>query len=75
MAVLAMQEFEDVVLLRQVHRSRVAGASREGDAVLKTMTAEERRRYEAEGQRFMEVAHRLSTLSWTLEDHAWFSQR
>ena len=72
---LAMTEFVDVVLLRRVHRTRVAGSSRESDAVLGAMGEALREQYEKEGRRYMEVAHRLSDLTWTIEDHAWLSDR
>jgi hypothetical protein len=72
---LAMTEFVDVVLLRRVHRTRVAGSSRESDAVLGAMGEAQREQYEKEGRRYMEVAHRLSDLTWTIEDHAWLSDR
>ena len=71
----AMTEFKDVVLLQQVHRTIVAGADRDIDAMLAAMAPAHRERYAEEGRRYMEVAHRMSTLTWTIEDHAWLSQR
>ena len=61
-----MNEFEDVALLRQIWRL---------DDGNDNMSAEERSRYRAEGDKFLEILRRMADLEWTPEDHAWLQRR
>ena len=60
---LFREEFEDVVILQNVHRSLIggggAGSLSEADL--------------AEQQRFLEVTGRMANSEWAREDHAWRS--
>ena len=60
-AELFMNEFEDVVLLRQVWRL---------DDGNDQMSAEERSAYRAEADKFLEVLRRMADLVWKHADHA-----
>ena len=62
---LFREEFEDVVILQNVHRSLV------GDGSAGSLSEVG----QAEQQRFLEVTRRMADLEWTREDHAWLSQR
>ena len=63
-------EFEDVVLLRKVHR-----AIKEGDERLKGMTKDEQEVYLEESRVFQEVLQHMGDLSWSQDEHAWLSER
>ena len=65
---LFFQEFQDVVLLRHVHRTYD-----ENDGRVKALNPEEREEFLAESKRFQEVMERMSDLTWTMEDHAWLA--
>ena len=68
---LFFKEFEDVMMLRAVHRTYD-----EADERVKNMaTAEERKQFLEESDKFQGVLERMSDLSWSAEDHAWLSQR
>jgi hypothetical protein len=60
------EEFEDVVLLREVFR-----VDRGDD----TMDSATRREYEREADRFLEVLNRMADLTWTREDREWLARR
>ena len=63
---LFFKEFEDVVILRTVHRTYDGGDDR-----VKALSEEDRERFLAESARFQEVMERMSDLTWSAEDHAW----
>ena len=65
---LFFQEFQDVVMLRHVHRTYD-----ENDERVREMSSGERAQFLAEGKRFQEVMERISDLTWTMEDHAWLA--
>ena len=65
---LLFQEFQDVVMLRHVHRTYDENNER-----VREMSSEERAQFLAEGRRFQEVMERMSDLTWTMEDHAWLA--
>jgi len=67
---LFAKEFQDVVLLRKVHR-----AIKAGDARLKGMTKEEQEVYLEESREFQEVLRHMADLSWSRGEHAWLSKR
>ena len=55
---LFFQEFQDVVMLRHVHRTYD-----ENDERVREMSSEERAQFLAEGRRFQEVMERMSDLT------------
>ena len=65
------KEFRDVVMLRNVHRTY----DDRDERVKKMPTAEERKQFLEESDKFQGVLERMSDLSWSAEDHAWLSQR
>ena len=64
-AVCFREEFEDVVLLREVHR-----VVRDDDEVVRNMTEEEKAEYMRQAKKFEGVTKRMSDLSWVAQDHA-----
>ena len=67
-AVCFRGEFEDVVLLREVHR-----VVRDDDEVVRNMTEEEKAEYMRQAKKFEGVTKRMSDLSWVAQDHAWLA--
>ena len=61
-----LQEFEDVVILREVHRL---------DDGHDRMTAPERAKYRDEADRFLQVTAGMANCEWTSVDHQWLSSR
>jgi len=70
------EEFEDVAILRQVHRvSRCRDdMTPEQRVAYDAWSPEQRVQYEADADRFLEIVERMSNLAWTEEDHRWLSQ-
>ena len=60
------EEFQDVVILRNVHRI---------DREAKNMSPEAAAQYEQDAVRFLEVTNGMANCTWTLQDHAWLSRR
>ena len=66
-AELFREEFDDVVLLRKVHRIDFGDACSGGEA--------ERLQYAADADKFLDVTLKMASCTWTLEEHAWLSKR
>ena len=63
---LFKNEFEDVVILREVHRiERDAGVADAAAAAA----------YQQDADRFLQVTAGMADCTWTREDHAWLSRR
>ena len=63
---LLREEFEDVVILREVHRVQRADACQDDAAAA---------HYAAEADRFLDVVGGMANCTWTAEDYAWLSKR
>ena len=63
---LFREEFQDVVILREVHR-----IERQADS----LSDEEQRHYADEAEKFLEVTDRMADCCWTLQEHAWLARR
>ena len=63
---LFRDEFEDVVILREVHRI---------DKAVHGLSPEAGERYIQDAERFLQVTGGMAECTWTLEDHAWLSKR
>jgi len=66
MGELLREEFQDVAILRDVHR--ISRAPEGSDAVASAQ-------YGAEADRFLEVTTGMANCTWTPQDHAWFATR
>jgi len=66
MGELLREEFQDVVILRNVHR--ICRAPEGMDAAAAAQ-------YEADADRFLEVTQGMANCTWTLQDHAWLARR
>ena len=65
-AMLFRDSFDDVVLLRQVHR-----VTYEADG----MSEPEQDKYREEAEKFLDVTGRMADCTWTLQDHAFLQAR
>ena len=63
---LVRDEFEDVVILREVHRI---------DKELKGVDAQVAADYADEAERWLKVTADMAECKWTAKDHAWLSKR
>ena len=63
---LFREEFQDVVILRQVHR-----IERQADF----LGSEEQKVYADEADKFLEVTDRMADCTWTQQEHAWLARR
>ena len=66
-AELFLKEFEDVVLLRTVHRVDY-GDARDGSGV-------DWSQYAADADKFLDVTLKMASCTWTLQEHAWLAKR